>query len=553
MRPIAERHGLTPLQLACHWNLAHGPVHVVAPTLIEEPGSSKSIEDKRAELAAVGPESVLSAEEVAELRAIGDNTGSMLLKGATPDFEGSEPLPDRWAVVHAIGRAGRPVGHRTRPGPDQSAAQGRRARVDDLGEMIRLNSIGAAVFALATLALPTFALTHSAPEKLTHLDTRGQLQDVNLAEVVATAQAAADDGDGIPTAWCGEDRTTDNTANAVFPASKAQFKVVYAFAADRPNRFAGWRDAIQANTAIVQRFLSAQGGGTKAIRFDMGTSCGPQYVDIQIVPLPGPRSSYADNFSAISSAVNRALGATSTPRNAIVIADGLAGGTQEYGLGETIMGASGEKSGATNVHNRGGLTSILFSRDGAAAPGASRWGWWPEGFLHEMTHNLGAVQWGAPHSTQPRGGSAPNYGHCWQGADVMCYVEDAGAAHAMQIDCAGLPGAIPQNYDCGRDDYFNPAPGAGQLPGDALEHVRLGVPGAVRRDRPGLRRRRELGPAGPGRDVPADGQRRPAPRLEAHGRRRRLDQHARRATPTSGSASPRPAGRTSTPRPATAT
>ena len=28
-------------------------------------------------------------------------------------------------------------------------------------------------------------------------------------------------------------------------------------------------------------------------------------------------------------------------------------------------------------------------------------------------------------------------------------------------DCAGLPGAIPQNYDCGRDDYFNPAPAAG--------------------------------------------------------------------------------------------
>jgi len=327
--------------------------------------------------------------------------------------------------------------------------------------MIRLHSIGAAVFALATLALPTYALQHQSGERLTHLDTRGQLQDVNLAEVVVTAQAAADGADGLPTSWCGEDRTTDNTANAATPATKAQFKVVYAFAADRPNRFAGWRDAIQANVAIVQRFLSAQDGGTKAIRFDMGTSCGAQYADIQIVPLPGPRSQYADNFGAISSAVQRALGATSTPRNAIVIADGLAGGTQEYGLGETIMGASGEKQGAANVHNRGGLTSILFSRDGANAPGAARWGWWPEGFLHELTHNLGAVQWGAPHSTQPRGGSAPNYGHCWQGADVMCYVEDAGAAHGMQIDCAGLPGAIPQNYDCGRDDYFNPAPAAG--------------------------------------------------------------------------------------------
>lgn len=98
MRPIAQRHGLTPLQLACHWNLAHGPVHVVAPTLIEEPGSAKSIEDKRAELAAVTGPSPLSPEEVAEIRAIGDNTGSMLLKGATPDFEGEQPLPDRWGV-----------------------------------------------------------------------------------------------------------------------------------------------------------------------------------------------------------------------------------------------------------------------------------------------------------------------------------------------------------------------------------------------------------------------------------------------------------------------
>jgi aryl-alcohol dehydrogenase-like predicted oxidoreductase len=98
MRPIAERYGLTPLQLACHWNLAHGPVACVAPTLISEPGSDKSIEAKRAELAAVRGPSVLSAEEVAEIRALGDNRGSMVLKGAAPGFEG-EPLPDRWPIT----------------------------------------------------------------------------------------------------------------------------------------------------------------------------------------------------------------------------------------------------------------------------------------------------------------------------------------------------------------------------------------------------------------------------------------------------------------------
>ena len=53
MRPIAERHGLTALQLACQWNLAHLPVRCTVPTLIEEPAAEKPIEAKRAELAAV--------------------------------------------------------------------------------------------------------------------------------------------------------------------------------------------------------------------------------------------------------------------------------------------------------------------------------------------------------------------------------------------------------------------------------------------------------------------------------------------------------------------
>jgi aryl-alcohol dehydrogenase-like predicted oxidoreductase len=98
MRPIAERHGLTPLQLACQWNLAHEPVTCVVPTLVQEAGpDAHPVEDKRAELAALPADVLLSEEEVAQLRAIGDNTGSMLLKGAAPDHDGP-PLPDRWAL-----------------------------------------------------------------------------------------------------------------------------------------------------------------------------------------------------------------------------------------------------------------------------------------------------------------------------------------------------------------------------------------------------------------------------------------------------------------------
>jgi aryl-alcohol dehydrogenase-like predicted oxidoreductase len=101
MRPIAERHGLTALQLACQWNLAHVPVRCTVPTLIEEPAAAKPIEAKRAELAAVPDALVLSDEEVAEIRAIGDNTGCMTLKGASPQFEG-EPQPDRWPLTREL-------------------------------------------------------------------------------------------------------------------------------------------------------------------------------------------------------------------------------------------------------------------------------------------------------------------------------------------------------------------------------------------------------------------------------------------------------------------
>ncbi|MGI8593437.1 MAG: aldo/keto reductase [Solirubrobacteraceae bacterium] len=102
MRPIAERHGLTLLQLACQWDLAQAPVACTAPTLIQEAGAgARAIEAKRAQLAATPSELVLSAEEVAEIRAIGDNTGSMALKGGVPDFEG-ELRPDRWPLDDAL-------------------------------------------------------------------------------------------------------------------------------------------------------------------------------------------------------------------------------------------------------------------------------------------------------------------------------------------------------------------------------------------------------------------------------------------------------------------
>ena len=122
LRPIAERGGLTPMHLACEWNLAHPAVASVAPTLIQEMGEgARPIEDKRAELAGVPTQQRLTDEDVAEIRAVGDNAGCMALKGATPDHAGEE-RPDRWPVTSELAE----VAARWRIDPDRDLRQAAR-------------------------------------------------------------------------------------------------------------------------------------------------------------------------------------------------------------------------------------------------------------------------------------------------------------------------------------------------------------------------------------------------------------------------------------------
>jgi hypothetical protein len=77
--------------------------------------------------------------------------------------------------------------------------------------------------------------------------------------------------------------------------------------------------------------------------------------------------------------------------------------------------------------------------------------------LHEVGHNLGAVQDSAPHSSL--------WGHCYDESDVMCY-DDGGpyftGGGSLVNVCAAMPSGMPV-WDCGADDYYDggtPAPGS---------------------------------------------------------------------------------------------
>jgi aryl-alcohol dehydrogenase-like predicted oxidoreductase len=106
LEPLRERAGLSLMHLACQWNLAHPAVECVVPTLIQETGpDARPVEDKRYELAGLAAENPLSEDQVAAIRAIGDNTGCMALKGASPQHEGEE-RPDRWPLSEDLAEVG---------------------------------------------------------------------------------------------------------------------------------------------------------------------------------------------------------------------------------------------------------------------------------------------------------------------------------------------------------------------------------------------------------------------------------------------------------------
>jgi aryl-alcohol dehydrogenase-like predicted oxidoreductase len=110
LRPLGERAGLSPIQLACAWNLSHPAVACTAPTLIQEAGGDAiSIEEKRRDLADLPENACFAPDEVAAIREIGDNTGSMRLKGANPEHVGPDE-PDRWALTDRLIEAGRRFG-----------------------------------------------------------------------------------------------------------------------------------------------------------------------------------------------------------------------------------------------------------------------------------------------------------------------------------------------------------------------------------------------------------------------------------------------------------
>jgi hypothetical protein len=101
------------------------------------------------------------------------------------------------------------------------------------------------------LALAAPAAAHDGP---THGDTRGELARMDIKGELAALEPAT----ALPTTWCGVRTAADSPGADV---AQAQFKVVYAYPSDRPDRSAEWANALQSVISTLSRFVGAQSGG----------------------------------------------------------------------------------------------------------------------------------------------------------------------------------------------------------------------------------------------------------------------------------------------------
>ncbi|GAC1316339.1 MAG: hypothetical protein NVSMB25_01860 [Thermoleophilaceae bacterium] len=253
----------------------------------------------------------------------------------------------------------------------------------------------------------------------------------------------------LPSQWCGQERATDNAVNEL-ANGVYRYHAIYMLPADGRDRFSQYATQLQADafdaSALLERSYN------RAIRFDMGTSCGSQYLDISVVRMvqttadlsalaQTPNGTYDAVTKALDAAGFQTIQASDTAeqaaardRNYLVWLDGP---TASDTCGQATIYDDPSRA-QTNLNNYGGKIALVFPNgsDGFCGSNAVR---------HEIGHNLGALQKVAPHAFDGM--------HCNDAVeDTMCY---GGPKRAD-----GQEGLY---FDFGNDDYWDP-PHGGPLP-----------------------------------------------------------------------------------------
>jgi len=215
------------------------------------------------------------------------------------------------------------------------------------------------------------------------------------------------------------------------PGTPYAVVVIYAHAHDDADRYAlkayKIRELVEAANALVDDAARVNG----------------DHVDLRVV-CDGDGEVMVNNEVLATDQSEAGFGSIVTDLRGL----GYTDGTQKYWVyyddtGACTCGGTGhiwsdERAGPENRNNgnMAAMFAVTFGYDSVRI------------MLHELGHNMGAVQRSAPYTT----GAA----HCIDGADIMCY--DDGGPYASGYNTTRCS---QQVWDCGQDTYFNTTPAQG--------------------------------------------------------------------------------------------
>src|SRR5581483_5395434 len=250
-------------------------------------------------------------------------------------------------------------------------------------------------------------------------------------------------GDAIPSPGPCAAKVDPDCVDATDPTQRVE--VVYARPSSAPDRSATMapqiRDMVRRANGVVHAEAAALGS-----TINLRVACDAGVIRVASVIVPDVSSVGA---SAALSQVSTALAAAGYGSSYAKYWVWLDETRSDNVAGVSTL-ARDDRLAADNANNRTTGYALVFGTTSYVI------------MLHELSHAMGAVQSSAPHATMG--------GHCFDGQDVMCYDEQlmSGQLGQRRLDPPLLGNAVfdpvacvAEAYDCGHDDYFNPAPSPG--------------------------------------------------------------------------------------------
>lgn len=209
-------------------------------------------------------------------------------------------------------------------------------------------------------------------------------------------------------------------------------QLVYARPSDRADMFSEWEPSIREAARRIDAGIVG-----RQVRWVCSTSTRrPTILRVTTAPVADGRYTYQDYANGVRNAGGRSQ---------YRIYLGFVSGVQHeypYG-GQANIWNDDRRTG--NANDYGPSYSMVDSLTWSGA-------------LHELGHNIGAVQNPSSNSSGPPHGSGAH--HCWDENDIMCY-NDSGPYFDNGGTIRTVCDTSTPEFDCRRDDYFNMNPASG--------------------------------------------------------------------------------------------